>query len=93
MLRVPCIAAILCFALCAQTPDTATLRGRVVDPAGAAIAGAQVTGTNTFNQAKRTAVTDDEGSFSLAGLPVAGEYDIQVVKAPFVTEQIHNLRL
>jgi len=49
--------------LLAQTPDTATLRGQVMDQSHAAITGVEVKITNTLTGAERTARTDASGSF------------------------------
>jgi len=66
----------------AQTPDTATLRGSVIDQTHAAVPMVQVTVTNTVTGLKRTAQTDDSGNYSLAGLPV-GTYDVVAGKQGF----------
>ncbi|HET7872655.1 MAG TPA: carboxypeptidase-like regulatory domain-containing protein [Terriglobales bacterium] len=59
--------------LFAQTPDSATLRGRLLDPSRAAIAGVEIKITNTLTEAVRSTVTDSAGSFQFAGLPI-GNY-------------------
>ncbi len=93
MLRFCCITAFLCFALAAQTPDTAILRGRVTDPSGAVIPGAQIVATNALTGAKRTAVTDNVGDFSIAGLPVAGNYEVVATKEPFLPDRFRDVTL
>jgi carboxypeptidase family protein len=93
MLRFCCIAALLCFALVAQTPDTAILRGRVTDPSGALVPGAQIVATNELTGAKRTAVTDNIGTFSIAGLPVAGSYEVVAAKEGLLSETLANITL
>src|ERR1017187_8205933 len=50
--------------LSAQTPDTATIHGRVVDQSHAAVAGVEVTVTNSQTGWKRTAQTEDSGGGS-----------------------------
>ena len=69
--------------LCAQTPDTAYIRGTVVDPSRAAVRGADITFTNHRSGFKRTAKTDDSGHFSVSGLPIEGDYDVTVQKEGF----------
>lgn len=69
--------------LAAQTPDSATLRGRVVDQTHAAVPGVEVTVTNSLTGLKRAAQTDDSGSYSIAGLPVAGAYEVVASKQGF----------
>ena len=73
----------LTFDLSAQTPDTAVIRGSVLDPTRAAVADATVTVANTRSGSKRTVQTDGEGKFSVSGLPVGGEYDVQAEKQGF----------
>jgi hypothetical protein len=66
---------LLALVAAAQTPDTATLRGSVIDQTKAAVPMVQVSATNTVTGLKRTAQTDDSGNYSIAGLPV-GTYDV-----------------
>ncbi|HVO98585.1 MAG TPA: TonB-dependent receptor [Bryobacteraceae bacterium] len=76
--------AFACFAafLAAQTPDTATVRGRVVDQTRAAVPGVQVTVTSALTGLKRTTQTDDSGGYSVSGLPV-GAYNVVSAKQGF----------
>jgi hypothetical protein len=77
----------------AQTPDTATLRGEVEDQSHAPVADAEVTLTNTLSGLKRQVHTDDSGSFSMAGLPIAGQYGITVAKQGFAEAKLTALTL
>ncbi|HEV7903811.1 MAG TPA: TonB-dependent receptor [Pyrinomonadaceae bacterium] len=61
----------------AQQLATATLGGRVTDPAGAVIPGAQVTVTQKATNFQRTTTTNDEGVYVLTNLP-PGEYDLKI---------------
>ncbi|HXN28547.1 MAG TPA: carboxypeptidase-like regulatory domain-containing protein [Candidatus Acidoferrales bacterium] len=80
--------SVLCAAAVrAQTPDTATVRGEVADQSQAPVAHAEVTLTNTLSGLKREVHTDDSGSFSVSGLPVAGRYDITVHNSPRLSRQ------
>ena len=63
-----------------QTPDTSTLRGRVIDQSHAVVPMVQVTVTNAV--VKRTAQTDESGNYSIAGLPI-GDYDVIASKQGF----------
>ena len=72
----------------AQTPDTAILRGRVVDQSQAPLAGVRIEVVNTLSGLQRTAITGAAGDFSIAGLPVAGTYRITASKENFV--QFHS---
>jgi hypothetical protein len=54
---------------------TGTIAGRVVDPQGMAVPGANVTATSTTTGLVRTDVTDSGGLYRLSALPV-GTYDV-----------------
>jgi hypothetical protein len=86
-------AAVFTFALAAQTPDTATIVGRVTDPSHAAVKGAAIRLKDTLTGFERTAQTDDSGNFSVAGLPVAGLWDIGARKAGFADAGRKSLAL
>jgi hypothetical protein len=77
------VTAALFFAiLAARTPasgqgeTTSAIVGSVVDPAGAAIAGAKVTVTGTDNGLKRSVNTDDAGRFNFPQLK-PGRYSVK----------------
>lgn len=77
----------------AQTPDTATIRGQVVDQTYAGIAGAQVTVKNALSGFERTAQTDSSGNFFIPGLPIAGKYDITASRQSFADAHASELTL
>ncbi len=77
----------------AQTPDTATVRGEVEDQSHAPVADAEVTLTNTLSGLQRQVHTDGSGSFSVAGLPIAGHYDITVHKQGFADAKLTDITL
>lgn len=83
MFRLLLLACLFSFLLTAQTPDTATLRGQVIDQTHAAVPMVQVTVTNTLTGLKRTVETDDSGNYSIAGLAIAGSYDVVASKQGF----------
>ncbi len=64
--------------------SSATIRGSVQDSTGAVLPGATVTVTNTGTKAVQTTVTDDRGSYLLAGL-FPGTYDLKVELSGFKT--------
>jgi Carboxypeptidase regulatory-like domain len=71
--------ATLCSAsLTAQTPDTATLQGTITDPSHAVVSGAHITATNESTGLTRAVDSDSTGRFTLAGLPVAGDYTVSM---------------
>ncbi len=91
--RFICIAAMLSLRAWGQTPDTATIRGRLVDPSQAAIAHAQITATDTLTGAKRTTESSDTGDFQFAGLPIAGAYEIVAKKEGFAEQRAAQVTL
>jgi hypothetical protein len=60
-----------------ETINTASVSGRVTDPQGAVVPGAQVTARETETNVTRETVTDQEGRFRFAYLKV-GRYEITV---------------
>ena len=79
--------------LSAQTPDTATIHGRVVDQSHAAVAGVDVTVTNSQTGLKRTAQSESSGDFSITGLPVSGSYTISASKQGFATAALDKVEV
>lgn len=77
----------------AQTPDTVTVSGRVTDSTMAVVPFAHVRLTDSTQHFSREADTDEHGSFSLAGLSAAGDYDLVAMKAGFSPAQLHGLKL
>lgn len=59
----------------------------VVDPSGAAVAGAQVTLTRDDTSAKQQALTDDNGQFSLPGL-AAGAFQLTIAAEGFAPQSL-----
>src|ERR1022692_2579322 len=78
-------------ALLAQTPDTATIQGQVTDPSRAAVPGVRVAARNQQTGLERTALTDGAGNYSLAGLPVAGSYQIAATRQGFADAQVKDV--
>lgn len=62
-----------------------TILGTVTDTSGAAIAGAQVTATNTATTFSRTVTTNTEGEYRIEFLPV-GDYTVTVSSPGFKKE-------
>ena len=76
----------------ASAQSTATLEGRVVDPAGAAVAGTQVTVRHLATGLERVAETDAEGNYQVAFLPV-GIYQVKTHIPGFQTQIVETLIL
>lgn len=87
------LALALAPVLSAQSSDLATVRGRVLDPSHAVVAGAHIVARNAQTGAERSARTDASGSYTLAGLPIAGEYTLEVSAAGFAPRTISGLTL
>jgi hypothetical protein len=71
----------------AQTANTGTVAGTVVDPSGAAVVEATVTLTDTSTNAVRTTVTNDTGRYLFANVP-PGTYNVTVTKTGFRTAKL-----
>ncbi len=70
-------------ALIAQTTDTASIRGSVVDSNGAAVSGATITLDNLATGAHRTAQSDVHGGYTFGALPANGTYRIRIAGSGF----------
>jgi outer membrane receptor protein involved in Fe transport len=78
------IALLFCCAPLSAQQTTGIIAGRVVDPQGAAVPGARVTGKSPDTGFVRTDVSDAEGIYHLSALPV-GLYDVTVAQPGFAT--------
>src|SRR5476649_1218954 len=86
-MRLPSIVRTACFMLCTaayahvaaaqETINYASVSGRVTDPQGAVVPGAQVTARQTETNQTGEAVTDAEGRFRFPYLKV-GPYEITI---------------
>src|SRR5438105_2005101 len=95
--RCRVIAAIVCTAVCAllqaQSGDaTATAAGTVADVAGKPIANAAVSVRSESTGATRQATTDNDGKFSVSGLP-DGLYTIEASSPSFATSRRSAVKL
>ena len=93
------ILALLVFAIfltptlfCQVDYSTATLRGTVMDQAGAVIAGATITATNTSTGISKVVKTGSDGAFRLSALP-PGHYQVTTVATGFSKEVFKGLEL
>jgi carboxypeptidase family protein len=78
------ILSLLCVALAIAQSPTATINGIVLDPSGAAIAGAQVVIVNDATGIQFATKTNGEGIYVVPNLP-PGPYRIQVSNGGFKT--------
>ena len=77
----------------AQSPNTASMRVTVVDQNDAVVRGANVSVVNTATGAAREAVSSDEGTATIAGLSLTGEYKVSVVMTGFTADDVTGLTL
>src|SRR5919198_970228 len=80
----------ICSPLHGQT-TSATIEGRVLDPSGAALAGASVTAVNTATGLTRSTQSSGFGSYQLPALPV-GDYTVSAELKGF-RKQLRKIRL
>jgi hypothetical protein len=73
-----------------RVQSTATLLGRVVDSAGAVVAGVGIGARNLATNLERAAQTDSEGNYQVPDLPV-GAYRIEVRARGFQTAVVDSL--
>ena len=66
--------------------NTGTLNGKVSDPAGAVVAGAQVTLKNDSDANVQTGTTTETGLFTFKAL-ASGIYTLSIAKNGFTTSQ------
>jgi hypothetical protein len=78
---------ILCFG-----QSTGTINGRVTDPAGAAIAGAQISVINTGTAIVRNAASNGQGLYNVAALQ-PGTYDVKVENPGFAAAERKGVTL
>jgi outer membrane receptor protein involved in Fe transport len=91
---LPLLAALVCApGLRAQTNDTATIRGQVLDQNGAAITQAKVMAANELTGFSREAATDGEGRYTVAGLPLTGRYRLTFTAPGFAAKEIGDVEL
>ena len=77
------VSLILTFSIFAQSPN-GTINGRILDPSGAAIVGAEITIVNDATRVQYGSKTNGEGIYVVTNLP-PGPYRLQVAKPGFKT--------
>lgn len=80
--RTGLLVVILLLGAAAWAQDTASLTGTVTDSSGAAVAGAQITLTNSLQGINNTATSNGSGDYVFASLPI-GSYDLTVTSEGF----------
>jgi hypothetical protein len=77
----------------AQTPGIGAIRGRILDEAGAPVAGAGITVTNQATGFSRTAQSDERGTYVLPELPLTGTYEIRAAKEGLLPQERSGIQL
>lgn len=90
--KILTIAIFSIFVSSAAAEATGSLNGTVKDPNGAVIQGASVTIKNTGTNLARSAVSNDEGNWSVAVLPV-GSYSVSYEKEGFKKAVNQNIEV
>ncbi|HEX7720945.1 MAG TPA: TonB-dependent receptor [Pyrinomonadaceae bacterium] len=92
-----CVFALLltisAFAAFGQSPNTASMNVTVVDQNGAVVRGANVSVVNTATGATREAVSGEEGTATIAALPLTGKYKVTVTMTGFTAQDATGLEL
>jgi hypothetical protein len=84
------ISVVLSTATMAAQTGQGSINGRVTDPQGAHVAGAQVVVTNTSTQIQNTTKTDHDGSYNVTSLD-PGTYSIAVNQTGFKRAVVDNV--
>ena len=79
--------------LFAQTTDSAVLQGRVVDQVKLPVSGALITVVSSLSSLQRTAQSDADGGFTIAGLPLAASFNLVAKKDGFTDGKLNGLVL
>ena len=83
-LSAACLLLFCALPLLAQGHTTGRINGTVKDPAGALIPGAQITVNSRITGEERSAITDDQGNFTVP-LLAPGEYTVKIAAKGFNT--------
>src|SRR5258706_8929594 len=87
------LLALTAFAALGQSPNTASMNVTVVDQNGAVVRGANVSVVNTATGATREAVSGDDGTATIAALPLTGKYKVTVTMTGFTAQDATGLEL
>lgn len=87
------LLAVTALAALGQSPNTASMNVTVVDQNGAVVRGANVSVVNTATGATREAVSGDEGTATIAALPLVGKYKVTVAMTGFTAQDVSGLEL
>jgi hypothetical protein len=82
----------LCIPCASYGQDTGYISGTVIDKSGAAVVGAEVVLTNTAGSITRSTPTNNDGAYTIAGLP-GDTYNLSVSAKGFQKYTAQNIRL
>jgi hypothetical protein len=82
----------LCVPLASYAQDTGYISGTVIDKSGAAVVGAEVSLTNTAGSITRSTPTNNDGVYTIAGLP-GDTYNLSVSAKGFQKYTAQNIKL
>jgi outer membrane receptor protein involved in Fe transport len=85
-----CVASLSISAAAQSQATSGNIEGRILDPNGAAVAGATVTATNQQTGLEKSATTNDEGGFSIILLP-PGTYTVKTSASGFSPSEIKDV--
>ncbi len=91
-LRVALAVVVLSLGTLSAQSFRGGIQGTVTDAAGAAVAGAEVTATNTGTTLARTTTSNDQGDYSFNELPL-GNYTVTISKAGFKTQTMKGVNV
>ena len=77
----------------AQSPNTSTIVIVAVDQSGGVVKDATVSAVNNQTGLSRDATTGEDGSATIAALPLTGTYSVTVTKGGFSAEDVKDLTL
>src|SRR3954452_22660002 len=86
------VAALLSTSVLWAQAIFATLTGIVTDPSGAVVANAKVTLRDAASGSERASVTDSQGFYTFASVPV-GTYNLSVEASGFQTYRATNIAM
>src|SRR5215471_21862199 len=92
MLKKISFLLMLLFAVAAFAQTTASIKGTVTDPSGAAVVGAKVTITSPAVGIERTTTTNSSGDYEVPALP-PGTYNVKVEGTGFQAQQAQGVPL
>src|SRR5438094_8400160 len=90
VLLIGCTVSISIGVFAQSQANSGNIEGRVLDPNGAAVAGATVSATNQQTGLEKSATTNDEGDFSIILLP-PGVYSVRTNAGGFAQSEIKDV--